>query len=365
MNTGRRKNRRPGGDPIVRDDFFVPDLCRVRAVFILLITSELLLLLLAILKAGDRWLDWNYFGLLSLFTQWTVLTSAALICPLRHRLQHLGVTSTCIIIVGIVLLDVLAFSLVAHWVLSNESSPLGWQTIGKNLLLALIITLMVLRYFYLQNQWQQQRQTEMQARLTALQARIHPHFLFNSMNTIASLIASRPEQAEEAVLDLSELFRASLRTQDRLISLQEELDLCRRYLMIEGLRLGPRLVVDWQVDPTLDSQAIPPLTVQPLVENAIYHGIQPRAGGGTVRIEGYRKSNFVYLLVQNPRPAAGQSDHQGNRMALDNIQARLRALFGEVAVLKHSHHDDVYTVTVRLPWQTLTRLSDQTPKPQP
>lgn len=365
MNTGSRKNRRPGGDLLVSDDFFVPDLCRVRAVFMLLITSELLLLLLAILQAGDRWLDWNYFGLLSLFTQWTVLTSVALICPLRHRMQHLSVARTCTIITAIVLLDVLAFSLIANWLLSSESSPLGWQTIGKNLLLALIITLMVLRYFYLQNQWQQQRQTEMQARLTALQARIHPHFLFNSMNTIASLIASRPEQAEEAVLDLSELFRASLRTQDRLIRLKEELDLCRRYLMIEGLRLGPRLVVDWQVDPALDSQAIPPLTLQPLVENAIYHGIQPRADGGTVRIEGYRKGNFVYLLVQNPRPAEGQSDHQGNRMALDNIQARLRALFGEAAVLKHSHHNDVYTVTTRLPWQTVSQPPAQTPKTQP
>lgn len=362
MTTGHRKFRRSNGDEIVSDDFFVPDLCRVRAVFMLLVTSELLLLLLAMMQAGDRWLDWNYFGLLSLFTQWTLLTSTALICPLRNRLQHLSVPRTCAIITSIVLLDVLVFSLVADRLLAAEASPLGWQTIIKNLLLAMIITLMVLRYFYLQNQWQQQRQTEMQARLTALQARIHPHFLFNSMNTIASLIASRPEQAEEAVLDLSELFRASLRTQDRLIRLGEELELCRRYLMIEGLRLGSRLAVDWQLDPALERQAIPPLTLQPLVENAIYHGIQPRPEGGTVRIESYRKGNFVYLLVQNPRPVTGQSDHQGNRMALDNIQSRLQALFGEPAVLKHSHHDGVYTVTLRLPWQTLALTPADTAK---
>lgn len=345
------RNRTPRAPAAVSEDFFVPDLCRVRAVFTLLVTSELMVLLLAVMQAERQWIDWNYFGLLSLFVQWTVLTSTALICLMRRWLQHLRVSRATLAITLLVLLDVLFFSLFADQMLNPGLSPAGWQAIGKNLLLAMIITLMVLRYFYLQHQWQQQRQAEMQSRLTALQARIHPHFLFNSMNTIASLIATRPEQAEDAVLDLSELFRASLRTQDRLIPLEEELDLCRRYLMIEGLRLGDRLNVVWAVEDGLMMQAIPPLTLQPLVENAIYHGIQPRQEGGTVRIEGYRKGDYVYLMVQNPRPGPGEQNHEGNRMALDNIQARLRALFGEPAVLKNSQQNDIYTVTVRLPWQ--------------
>jgi two-component system sensor histidine kinase AlgZ len=210
----------------------------------------------------------------------------------------------------------------------------------------------VLRYFYLQRQWQQQREAEMQSHLTALQARIQPHFLFNSMNTIASLIATNPDQAEDAVLDLSELFRASLRTVDQLIPLARELDLCQRYLAIETLRLGDRLTLEWHIEPGLEQQAIPPLTLQPLIENAIYHGIQPRPDGGTVRVEAQVRGQFVYLLVQNPKPGHNHSQHDGNRMALANIQSRLQALFGEPAVLKNSHQGDIYTVTLRLPRQT-------------
>ncbi|MBK1851120.1 MULTISPECIES: sensor histidine kinase [unclassified Marinobacter] len=330
-------------------DFFVPDLCRVRSVFMLLITSELMVLVLAIVQASDGWIDWNYFALLSLFVQWTTLTSAALICLLRSRLAKLSVARATLAIAFIVLLDVLAFSLFADSVLHPQPGIIGWQAIAKKLLLALLIVLMVLRYFYLQHQWQQQREAEMQAHLTALQARIQPHFLFNSMNTIASLIATDPELAEDAVLDLSELFRASLRTGDRLIPLAKELDLCKRYLAIESLRLGPRLKLEWHIADGLERQAIPPLTLQPLVENAVYHGIQPRPEGGIVRIEAEERGNFVYLLVQNPKPKDDCDQHKGNRMALSNIQARLHALFGEASVLKHSHQGEVYTVTLRLP----------------
>jgi two-component system sensor histidine kinase AlgZ len=330
-------------------DFYIPDLCRVRAVFMLVVTGELLALVLAVVQADERWIEWHYFGLLSLFVQWTLLTSAAAICLLRRWLARQSTPLATATVVAIVLLDVLSFSLFADSVLNPVQTEAPTQATAKNLLLSLLITLMVLRYFYLQFQWQQQQEAEMQARLTALQARIHPHFLFNSMNTIASLISVNPERAEDAVLDLSELFRASLRADDRLIPLSAELDLCRRYLAIEQLRLGDRLSLDWQVAEGLDQQAIPPLTLQPLVENAIYHGIQPRPEGGTVRIEIYGKSAFVYLMVQNPRPTEDQSTHEGNRMALANIQSRLQALFGEAAVLKHSQQNDIYTVTMRLP----------------
>ncbi|MGO1462964.1 MAG: sensor histidine kinase [Marinobacter sp.] len=318
----------------------------------LLITSELLVLVLAIVQASNGWIDWNYFALLSLFVQWTSLSSAALICLLRTRLARLSVARATLAIATIVLLDVLAFSLFADSVLHPQRGNTDWQAIAKKLLLALLIVLMALRYFYLQYQWQQQREAEMQSHLAALQARIQPHFLFNSMNTIASLIASDPEQAEEAVLDLSELFRASLRTGDQLIPLAKELELCQRYLAIEALRLGPRLKLEWHIADGLERQAIPPLTLQPLVENAVYHGIQPRPEGGTVRIEVEARGHFVYLLVQNPKPEGSGSQHTGNRMALTNIQARLQALFGEPAVLKHSHQGDVYTVTLRLPEST-------------
>lgn len=339
----------------VNPRFFVPDLCRVRALFMLLVTSELLALALAMVRAQQGWIDWGFFGLLSLFVQWTVLTSIAMICPLRPRLARLSVASATLIIIILVLMDVFAFSLLADRVLYPGSGAPQWHNIAKKMLLATLITSIVLRYFYLQHQWQQQLEAELQARLSSLQSRIQPHFLFNSMNTIASLIASDPQRAENAVLDLSELFRASLRTSEQLIPLQRELELCQRYLDIEALRLGDRLQLQWHIADGLNNQAIPPLTLQPLVENAIYHGIQPRAQGGVVRIQARASGDFVYLLVQNPKPEPGPSGHDGNRMALDNIQARIQALFGDRAALKHSDQGDTYTVTLRLPAQQVER----------
>ncbi|WP_372965052.1 sensor histidine kinase [Marinobacter sp.] len=323
----------------------------------MLVTSELLVLVLAIVQAERSWIDWNYFGLLSLFVQWTTLTSTALICLLRPWLARRSVVHATLVIVSIVLLDVLTFSLFADSVLYPEPGITLWQSIAKKLLLALLISLIVLRYFYLQHQWQLQTEAEMQARLTSLQARIQPHFLFNSMNTIASLIATNPEQAEDAVLDLSELFRASLRTNDQLVPLKRELELCKRYLAIEALRLGDRLTLEWDVQTGLEQQAIPPLTLQPLLENAIYHGIQPRPSGGKIHIEAFAKGNFVYLMVQNPKPGTVGQQHQGNQVALVNTRARLQALFGEPAVLKQSQQSDTYTVTLRLPRRTVNHQS--------
>lgn len=338
-------------------EFFVPDLCRMRALLLLLATSELFVLVLAIVQADRGWIDWNYFGLLSLFVQWVALTSAALICRLRARLARMSVSAATTVIVAIVLLDVLAFSLFADSMLHPQAGVTGWQGVAKKMLVALLIAVMALRYFYLQHQWQRQREANMQAHLASLQARIQPHFLFNSMNTIASLIAVNPERAEEAVLDLSELFRAGLRTDDQLIPLSRELDLCQRYLAIEALRLGDRLKLEWQIAENLERQAIPPLTLQPLLENAIYHGIHPRPDGGIVQVDARAKGSFIYLMIQNPKPEQNREQHSGNRMALTNTQSRLRALFGEPAVLKHSHQNDIYTVTLRLPRQTARRPS--------
>jgi two-component system sensor histidine kinase AlgZ len=222
----------------------------------------------------------------------------------------------------------------------------------KNLLISAIIGMLLLRYFFLQFQWREQKQAELRARIEALQARIRPHFLFNSMNTIASLISINPEQAEEAVLDLSSLFRATLNNQVMLIPLDDEISLCRRYLNIEALRLGKRLHIDWQLETNeLSNQnnlKIPPLTLQPLVENAIYHGIQSRTEGGTITIKSHYKHDTVYILISNPyEPSLDK--HQGNHIALDNIRSRLSGIFDSTAVLKVSQLDGIYTVTIRIP----------------
>ena len=333
------------------DSGFIPDLCRVRAVFLLVLITELVVLLFALARPSNGFLDWHYLGLASLLAQWVTLTAAGVICTLRRRLEGLGIPLASMAITILVLADTAAFTWLGQWLITPAASPLDAPfTLLRNLVMAGLITLMLLRYFHLQYQRRRQEEAELEARVAALQARIQPHFLFNSMNTIASLIASDPERAEEVVLDLSELFRVSLNTAgDRLIALGEELRLCERYLAIETLRLGPRLTVEWALDDAASAVTVPPLILQPLLENAVYHGIQPLTDGGTIRVESELTRRWLYILVHNPLASDQAGRHQGQRMALANIRARLHAVYGDAAALKASQGTNHFTVTLRLP----------------
>jgi two-component system sensor histidine kinase AlgZ len=182
----------------------------------------------------------------------------------------------------------------------------------------------------------------------ALQARIRPHFLFNSMNTIAALTRSNPGRAEQAVQDLADLFRATLSDKRDTITLAEELEVARTYQRMEQLRLGARLQVEWKTASLPDSALVPGLMIQPLLENAIYHGIEPRAEGGTVTITGEVSGGLVTIVVRNPLdPSPGM--REGNRLALANIRERLGLMYGERALMKSGRFDDEYIVTLRFP----------------
>src|SRR5690348_11150923 len=147
----------------------------------------------------------------------------------------------------------------------------------RNLVICAIVSALVLRYFYVLHQWKSNVRREAGARFEILQARIRPHFLFNSMNTIAALIRGRPEIAERAVVDLSDLFRVSLADAAAPVPLSEEVAVAKQYAGIESLRLGDRLKLEWWLDSVPAEARLPRLTLQPLIENAIYHGIEPRA----------------------------------------------------------------------------------------
>ncbi|MDX1589961.1 MAG: histidine kinase [Oleiphilaceae bacterium] len=340
------------GSPVGRQRAFVPDLCRVQSLLILVISTQLMVTLFALIRGSQQWIDWDYLGLVSLFAQWCVLPSAALICLLRRRLNRLPVPVSSLCVLLLVLTGVAGATLLGQALLQAASPVLrpDWLSLMRNLVIAAVITLMSLRYFYLQCRWQLQKQAQMEASLAALQARIQPHFLFNSLNSIASLIASDPERAEEAVLDLSELFRAGLRGSDgQMIRLRDEITLCRHYLALEGLRLGERLQLDWQLDERCQEQPLPPLTLQPLLENAIYHGIQPRPQGGTIQVSVWRDRRHTHVRVSNPLPEDVSRQHQGHRMALENIRARLASAFDPPAQLLTRHEAGVFEVTLMLP----------------
>ena len=336
------------------DSFFVPDLCQVNSVLFVVILTQFLAFILSLATAQQALIDWEYLGLLSFFCQSIALSCAAIICWLRNRVRAQSISVVIVCFMGVILgITVLYSWLSSQLLVLDRGENLG-LFIVKNVIISTIIGTLVLRYFFLQFQWREQKQAELRSRIEALQARIKPHFLFNSMNTIASLIGSNPEQAEEAVLDLSTLFRATLNNQMMLIPLEDELSLCRRYLNIEALRLGKRLHIDWQLETAVLSNKnhikIPPLTLQPLVENAIYHGIQPRTEGGTITIKSHYKNDTVYILISNPYEPSLEK-HQGNHIALDNIRSRLSGIFDSTAVLKVSQLDEIYTVTLRIPVQ--------------
>lgn len=336
------------------DSFFVPDLCQVNSVLFVVILTQLFAFILSIVMADQVLIDWQYLGPLSLFCQSIALSCAAIICWLRNRVKTRQINIVIAYFMGVTIGVTGLYSWLAyHFLLFDVSESIS-LFIVKNIVVSTILSALVLRNFFLQFQWREQKQAELRSRIEALQARIKPHFLFNSMNTIASLISIDPEQAEEAVLDLSTLFRATLNNQVMLIPLEDELSLCRRYLNIEALRLGKRLSVDWQLGTDDISHKnmikIPPLTLQPLIENAIYHGIQPRTEGGTITIKSHCQNETVYILISNPFESSFEK-HQGNHIALDNIRSRLSVIFDKTAVLKVSQLDNIYTVTLRLPLQ--------------
>jgi two-component system sensor histidine kinase AlgZ len=191
-----------------------------------------------------------------------------------------------------------------------------------------------------------------EARLQALQARIRPHFLFNSLTAVLSLMRSEPRRAEAALEDLADLFRVLMRDNRELTPLGDEVELCRQYLEIEQLRLGDRLVVDWNVKSMPADALVPPLVLQPLLENAVYHGIEPSTTPGVLSINIFLSRDEVHALLRNPFVENGTRHHSGNRMALDNIRERLALHFDAEASLESRVNRGTYEVHIRMPYRT-------------
>jgi two-component system sensor histidine kinase AlgZ len=229
----------------------------------------------------------------------------------------------------------------------------SWTFIVRNAAIAFVVMALALRYFYVTHEWRHNVELQAKARVHALQARIRPHFLFNSMNTIAALTRSNPARAEEAVQDLADLFRANLSEKRNQIALSEEIDVALTYQRMEQLRLGDRLRVEWKVDALPADALVPGLTLQPLLENAIYHGVEPRTGGGTVTVTGEFNKGMITIVVRNPLPEANLTVREGNRLALANIKERLELMYGERATVKSGRFDDEYIVTLRFPFTAI------------
>jgi two-component system sensor histidine kinase AlgZ len=339
--------------------FFLPDFCEARAVLAIVLIAALLAVVLALARADDPALFWTELARTAAYLLWTGLLCAAVLCKARPWLARQSLRRAVTGALGLMVGTVAAVSEVVF-----QAGRLWAERVGlpsglfpeshaafvlPNLLIAAIVGALALRYFYVTHEWRRSVELEARSRVRALQARIRPHFLYNSMNTIAALTRTDPARAEEAIEDLADLFRVSLSEQRAQITLREELEVSRIYQRIEQLRLGDRLHVRWQVGGLPPQAVVPSLLLQPLLENAIGHGIEPLPDGGTVVVDGSTDGEEIVIEVTNPVAIAARTLRAGNRMALDNIRQRLELAFPGRASIEVDEGEAEYRVRIRFP----------------
>jgi two-component system sensor histidine kinase AlgZ len=330
-------------------------MCGVRALFGVVIIGELLAIILTLIGSGTNPGALERLSMMSLFIQWIGLSAAAVLCLSRRVTGRLPENGAAVLSYLLILIVVYLIAEIVWWLINPLSggTPLISLTradfLIRSLGISAIVAALVLRYFFVQHHWKLQMVSETEARLDALQARIRPHFLFNCMNTIASLTRSEPTAAERAIEDLADLFRASMAEARTLATFEEEFDLVRGYLNIEALRLGERLRLQWDIDAVPLETKVPLLTLQPLVENAIYHGIEPLADGGVIKIAAARHTDRVTITVSNPVTERTNPHQRGNRLAQDNVRQRLLAQFGRRGGLEIELRDGRYNAVVTIP----------------
>jgi len=334
---------------------FLPDFCGARTVFVVVLLAELIAITLTLAQLPRQHVL-VALAMYSLFTQWVALSCIAILCIFRRHLNTLpnykvGVISYLITLLTTLVITELAWWVQNQWVLKDYFGHGHGRFTLRIMGISAIAWALALRYFYVQFQLRQQILAEAESRFQALQARIRPHFLFNSMNTITSLIRRAPDAAEEVVEDLADLFRVSLQDRRGGVELREELALCRRYLRIEELRLSERLEVDWRMDDLPDGVLLPSLILQPLLENAIYHGIEQLPSGGRVSVHSEVLPDRLRIHIENPLPeASAGAGRGGNRLAQDNVAQRLTAFFGQPGLLSAERENSRYHVTVTIPF---------------
>jgi two-component system sensor histidine kinase AlgZ len=338
---------------------YLPDFCTSRAALVLILIVELTAFVLTLARENPGADFWADLARTSLFLLWIGITGAAALCLLKKPLARLSVAQGSAVVFLIIATVITVISSCALYIGRTYAiGDLGLaglfphntgRFLTRNLSIGLVITALALRYFFVTHEWRRNVEMRATARVHALQARIRPHFLFNSMNTIASLTRSNPALAEQAVQDLADLFRANLNEKRNVLLLAEELEVAHIYQRIEELRLGERLQVDWKIDPLPRDALVPGLMLQPLLENAIYHGIEPRPEGGTVTVTGEVTNRLITIVVRNPVGEA-RSGRGGNQLALANIRERLSLMYGEQALVKSGRFDAEYIVTLRFPY---------------
>lgn len=334
----------------MRQRLRIPNFKNLGVILKALLLVNVCLLLFAFAQAR------NFSEFLSLMLQYSSVTqpilffSLLLIYLAMPYLVHLRYAPAALIAYGSTLLSTWLVWQLFEQLFWLESSP----AILKMLALSSVLFLLVFYYFFLLNKAYSPAIQE--ARIQALQARIQPHFLFNSLNTVLSLIRQQPKQAEMALEDMADLFRVLMADNRDLVPISREISLSKQYLALEKLRLEERLQVEWRVAEDCQQHLIPALILQPLLENAVYHGIEPSVDGGKVCVEISKQATYLLIVVSNPRSQKNRQQ-QGNKMALANIKERLLLHFDLEATLETKQTEEAYVVRIKIPLTSSARFA--------
>jgi len=317
----------------------------------ILLISNGMGLLLALIQA-DGWPDvpQHIMQIATLLTP-ILLASMLLLWAIQPWLDQLGYWRGVLV----VNLSVMVLVLATYFIGGDAYLPLdrgaGYFDAVRYVLLSLTVSGGLLMYFRLRTLALSRALHD--ARLQVLRARIRPHFLFNTINAVLGIVRTQPRQAETALEDMADLFRMAMSDARDLVPLQKEIKLSKQYIALEQLRMGERLSMDWQLRDLPDDALIPQLLLQPLLENAVYHGIEPLPQGGCIKVEMRRSGDELQIKVENPSLPSSGTTHHGNKVALRNIRERLDLLFDVEARYQVETGKDFYRVEIALPYVTV------------
>lgn len=336
------------GKQLSPDALLFSALFNERGVLASLVVSQVVAIALSFAPnvSGDIWLR---LGIISLFLHLIVLVSTSVLYLFRTLLQRFSPTIQLCCFFSCFIINTGLFSLLfSDFAFDIESNLQLWFFVLRNCLIVFLLSALFVQFLLIYYEKNQQTKALAQAELDALQARIRPHFLYNSLNTAAELTHYDAEAAERAILALAALSQAAMRS-GKSVSFEDEVTLSKQYIALETWRFGERLKVDWQIPKQLPIITIPCLTLQPLIENAVCHGVEPNERGALIKVEVHITAGYLTIIVSNPITVTSSHTRPNNGMALENIRQRLNIYYDNKARLTITKKNAVYRVKVVIP----------------